>query len=181
MLITCATINSEEWSIAKLDSNWAYSRAWDSLIIDVGRSSTSFPFIGSSFKSKPKWTSLSNAESTKSTMPTTHPSYHIIQDQTYTMRLFSTAAIHRWITHYKDNTKKWLGFMINIGGKMHWWLASFLVLNSVMSDQSLQTRLYGHIGQFFILYGAFPTRFWDLVLGCPLILHHSSLYLVIHM
>ena len=70
MFTTSTTENSKGcWcSIVKFDSNWAYSQARGSLIIDVGWSSTSFPFIGSSFKFKSKWISLPYAKSTNSTM-----------------------------------------------------------------------------------------------------------------
>ena len=53
MLITSTTWNFEGCSIAKFDNNWAYSWAWGSLTIGIGRSFTSFSSIGSSFKSKP--------------------------------------------------------------------------------------------------------------------------------
>ena len=68
--ITCSwhLQNFEECSIVEFNSNWAYSWAWGSLNILVGRSSTSFPFIGSSFKFKPKWTFLPHAKSANSTM-----------------------------------------------------------------------------------------------------------------
>ena len=52
-------------STTKFDSNWAFSLAWGILTIGVGRS---FPSIGSSFKSKPKWIFLPHAKSTNSIM-----------------------------------------------------------------------------------------------------------------
>ena len=58
---------SEGCSTPKFDSNWACPRAWGSLI-GVGWSFTPFAFIDSSFKSKPKWVSLSHVNATNSTM-----------------------------------------------------------------------------------------------------------------
>ena len=58
---------SEGCSTPKFDSNWACPRAWGSLI-GVGWSFTAFAFIDSSFKSKPKWVSLSHVNATNSTM-----------------------------------------------------------------------------------------------------------------
>ena len=83
--------------------------------------------------------------------------------------------------HYKENTKKWLGFMINIGKIVHWWLATFLVLNLVMSDQSLQTKWIWLYQTIIIPHIAFSMRFWGLVLDRLLTLRYFSLYLVITM
>ena len=68
IFITFITKNLKGCSAAKSDSNWVYSRAWGSLTVGVSWSSTSFPFIGSSFKSEPNWISLPHAKSTNSTM-----------------------------------------------------------------------------------------------------------------
>ena len=54
MFITSIFEKSDECSIVKFDSNWAYSRVGGSLTNVVGWTSTSFYFIGSSIKSKPK-------------------------------------------------------------------------------------------------------------------------------
>jgi hypothetical protein len=56
----------KECSTTTIDISWAYSHVWGSLTIGVSLSSTPFPSIGSSFKSKPKWTSLPRAKSTNS-------------------------------------------------------------------------------------------------------------------
>ena len=64
----CMFIPSFFSRMIKFYSNWAYSWAWGSLTIGVSWSSTSFPYIGSSFKFKPKWISLPHAKSTNSAM-----------------------------------------------------------------------------------------------------------------
>ena len=68
MFITSITENSKGCSAANFDSNWAYSRAWGIFTIGVGWSSTSFPSIGSSFKSKREWISLSHVKFSNSAM-----------------------------------------------------------------------------------------------------------------
>ena len=66
MFTTFTIRNSEECSNTKFEYNRAYSRAWGSLTIGIGWTSTLFSSIGSLFKSKPKWTSLPDAKSTNS-------------------------------------------------------------------------------------------------------------------
>lgn len=68
MFITSKTGSSEGCSVADFDSNWAYSRAWGIFTIGVGWSSTSFPSIGLSFKSKREWISLSHVKFSNSAM-----------------------------------------------------------------------------------------------------------------
>ena len=68
MVITSTIGNSEGGFTTKFDSSPTYSRAWGSLTIGFGWSSTSFPFISFSFKYKPKWISLSHAKSTNLVM-----------------------------------------------------------------------------------------------------------------
>ena len=53
MFITSIIENSDEFSSAKINSNWAYSQIGESLTISVGWSSTTFPSIGSSFNLNP--------------------------------------------------------------------------------------------------------------------------------
>ena len=67
MFITSKTENFEGCLIAKFVRIWAYTHAWGSLTIGDGWSSTSFPSIGSLFKSKPEWIFLPHAKSTNST------------------------------------------------------------------------------------------------------------------
>ena len=64
----CMFIPSIFSRMIKFYSNWAYSWAWGSLTIGVSWLSTSFPYIGSSFKFKPEWISLPHAKSTNSAM-----------------------------------------------------------------------------------------------------------------
>ena len=78
MFVTSTIKNSEGCFIAKFDSNWAYSRAWGSLIIGVGWSSTSILFMGSSFKSRPKWIYLSHAKSTIQPWCTLHQRFPLL-------------------------------------------------------------------------------------------------------
>ena len=53
LFITSTIENSDEFSSAKINSNWAYSQIGESLTISVGWSSTTFPSIGSSFNLNP--------------------------------------------------------------------------------------------------------------------------------
>ena len=62
-------------------------------------------------------------------------------------------------THYKENTKKWLGFLTKSGGKVNRWLTSFLVRNLVMSDKSFQTKWLQSYRTGFVPNEAFPIRF----------------------
>ena len=69
--------------------------------------------------------------------------------------------------HYKEITKKWLGFMTHIGKKVQWWLASFLVLNLAMSDQSIQTKWLWSYWTTLSPHDTFHMKFWDLGLDHP--------------
>ena len=70
--------------------------------------------------------------------------------------------------------------MIKTGSKVHWWLVPCLVVNLVMSYQSLQTKWLWSYQTGFVPHGAFPIGFWDFVFGRPSILQLDSFAFPLH-
>ena len=97
MFITSTTRNSKDWSIAKFESNWAYSWARGSIIIGVGWSSTSIPSVDSLFKSTHRWTSLSPCQIHQlSRVVLCINNFLPCQPQIFFSRHFLTSNIQRW-------------------------------------------------------------------------------------
>ena len=97
-------------------------------------------------------------------------------DRSFYLSIYLRVCVY--YSHYKENTKKWLGLMTKIGSKMHWSLASFPVLNLIMSDYSLQTKWLRSYRTIFVPYRAVLMGFWDIVLDRPSTPRPFSLYLV---